>query len=134
MAEITDESGQLRPEQRAAIEALASGATKEQAATVAGRTRRTLDRWIAGDPAFRAALQATTDEAVKDAARRLAALLEDAVTAMHDVVARVSSKDADRLRAAEMILANAVKMREFAELADQVAELREAVNELKARG
>lgn len=129
MTEIPDESGHLRPEQRAAIEALASGATKEQAAAVAGRTRRTLDRWISEDQAFRAALQAMTDEAVKDTARRLAGMLEDAVTAMQDVVG--AGKAGDRLRAAEMILANAVKMREFADLAEQVAELRNTVNELK---
>jgi hypothetical protein len=133
MTENGDYTGRLSTEQLAAISALASGATKDQAAVAASRARRTLDRWIADEPAFQAALQAATDTAVTDAARRLAALLESALSAIQLVLEQTDTKDHDRLRAAEMVIQSTIRMREFADLEKQVAELRTAVDELTSR-
>lgn len=125
MSENVSNSGNLSTEQRKAIEALAAGATKEQAATLADRTVRTIDRWIAEDPTFAEALRVASDEAVSDASRRLKGLLEKALTALEKILEKPGASDKDRLRAINMTISHAMKLAEFAELEARVAELEE---------
>lgn len=117
----------LSPEQRTAVEALASGATKDQAATIAGRTRRTLDRWLVEEPAFTQALRAATDEAVQDAARRLSGLLELIITAVAGDIESGETTPRDRLRALDVVARHAVKLRELAELEARITALEEQI-------
>lgn len=113
----------LSPEQRRAVTALASGATKQAAALAADRTRRTIDRWISEEPAFQQALQDATDEAVKDAARRLSGLLEAVISAIVDDLEGGELAPRDKLRALDIVARHAVKLRELADLEERVAAL-----------
>ena len=117
-------TGHLTTPQRAALEALADGATKAQAATVANRTERTLRRWISEDAAFADAMKASTDETVADAGRRLAALLSTAVDVLEEILQGDISAHI-RLRAVDIAIGNFIKLRELGDLAERVAALEE---------
>lgn len=125
MSEDVSNTETLSTEQRRAIEALAAGATKEMAATVASRTVRTIDRWIAEEPAFAEALRQASDEAVADASRRLKGLLEKALSALEKILDKDGVQDKDRLRAINMTLSHAMKMAEYAELEERISTLEE---------
>jgi len=125
MTENVPNTGHLSTAQRAALQALTDGASKDQAATLAGRTRRTLDRWIGEDPAFGAALKQSTDATVADAGRRLAGLLDDAIKALGYVLKHPETADHNRLRAADAVISNLIRLREFHELEERVSALEE---------
>jgi hypothetical protein len=117
----------LTDAQRAALRALASGATKDQAATVANRTRRTIDRWLQDDPFFADALTASTDRAVDNAGRRLAALLDLAVDVLIDIMQRDDISPHIQLRSVDVAIGSLIKLREHGALADRVAALEEGL-------
>lgn len=116
-------SGHLTTPQRKALQALADGATKDQAATLAGRTERTINRWIADDSAFNNALKASTDASVMNASRRLAALLDEAIDTLADILRRDDVADHIQLRSVDVAISNLVKLREHGDLADRVTAL-----------
>ena len=111
--------------QRAAIDALAAGASRKQAAMAAKRSERTLARWIADDQAFGHALNAIADQAIRDASRRLALTLDLAVSTIDGLLSDDDTPAHVRLRAAQVKVDAVVKLREFADLADRVAALEE---------
>jgi hypothetical protein len=124
MSENVPLGGHLTTPQRKALRALASGATKSQAATLAGRHERTISRWITEDSAFTDALKASTDRAVDDAGRRLAALLDLAVDVLIDIMRRdYEISPHVRLRAVDVAIGSLIKLREHGELTDRVAAL-----------
>lgn len=123
MTENDQHTGNLSDKQLGALDSLASGATKEQAAAVAGVTLRTVNRWIADDPTFNDALKQITSDSVNDGARRLAAMLADSITALHEIVTSKDTKDRDRLRAIELNINNLVKLLEFDELIARIEAL-----------
>jgi len=125
MTDKVQNTGHLSTPQRAALQALADGASKQQAATIAGRTRRTLDRWIGEDPAFGAALKQATNAAVADASRRLAALLDDAIKAIAYVLKHPETANHTRLRAADAAINNLIRLREFDDLEQRISALEE---------
>jgi len=114
--------------QRAALDALASGASRDQAADAADRTRRTLDRWIDGDPAFQRALNEASEAAIADAARRLNGLLRHAVNAIAYVLQHPDEPGGHaRLRAAQMTIDAAVKLRELTTIHERLARLEDRI-------
>jgi hypothetical protein len=125
MAENVPLGGYLTTPQRKALQALAGGATKGQASTLAGRTVRTLNRWIQDEPAFSDALKASTDASVDDAGRRLAALLDEAVNVLIDIMQRDDISPHIQLRAVDVAIGSLIKLREHGELSDRVATLEE---------
>lgn len=128
MTKNVQNTGHLKTAQRTALQALADGASKNQAATLADRTRRTLDRWIADDPAFGDALKQATAAAVADANRRLAALLDEAIRALAYVLKHPETADHNRLRAADNVISNLIRLREFDELEQRITALEEHIN------
>lgn len=118
----------LRTNQTKALEALLNGATKQQAAMAAGVQPATLSRWLQED-AFRATLTAHSDQAIKDAAVRLKATLDLAVTVMRETMTDESIHAAVRLRAADMAAAHALKLLETADLIERIEQLEERLNE-----
>lgn len=110
--------------QRQAIDALAAGASRAQAATIANRTERTLGRWFE-DPAFADALSAITDQAIHDAGRRLATTLDRAVDTINELLADDETPAHVRLRAAQLAIDGAVRLTEFADLAERINRLEE---------
>jgi len=127
MSENVPDSGHLTEAQRRALRALSDGATKDQAATVANRTRRTIDRWIADDPAFSDALRRATDTTIADASRRLAALLDEAGEVIQEIMHAEDAPYHVRLRAADLAYSHAPKLREHSDLADRVAALEDKI-------
>ena len=128
MTENVLNTGHLTAAQRAAMIALADGATKDQAAIIANRTRRTVDRWLQDDQAFIDAVNRSTDETIADASRRLAALLDEAVDVMREIMAAEDAPHHVRLRAADLAATHAVKLREHGNLADRVTALEERIS------
>lgn len=116
----------LRTNQRKAIEALLNGFTKQQAAAAAGVQPATLSRWLA-DPEFRDVLTSLSDVALKDAANRLKATLDTAVTVMRETMTDNDINAAVRLRAADMTASHALKLIEFADLAERIERLEQRI-------
>lgn len=112
----------LRPNQHRAIEALLNGMTKAQASAAAGVQPSTLSRWL-NDADFRAGLAAAGDVAVKDAATRLKASLDDAIGVMRDVMLDGDNPASIRLRAADMVANHAIKLIELADLTERLEKL-----------
>ena len=125
MTKNVPNEGNLTAEQRKALDALANGATKEQAAQVAGRTLRTVNRWFAEEAAFAAAVQQVSDTAVKDAARRLKFLLQKAITAVESVLDVPKCPAHVKLRAFEAVAGQTTKLTEFVELSERIERLEE---------
>ena len=125
MTENVPNTGHLSTAQRAALQALTDGASKDQAATLAGRTRRTLDRWILEDPSFGSALKQSTGAAVVDAGRRLAGLLDDVIKALGNLLKHPETADHNRLRAADAVISNLIRLREFDDLEQRISVLEE---------
>ncbi|MCI0580502.1 MAG: hypothetical protein L0332_23425 [Chloroflexi bacterium] len=117
----------LSPKQRQAIQSLLAGRTKSQTAAGVGVTRRTLSRWLA-DPTFRAALSAATDDALANAARRLAAALDDAVAVLAEVMSNKDARDPDRLRAAGLVIHRGLDLIQQKELIERIAALEAKIN------
>lgn len=117
-------NGVLSTPQRKAIDALTSGATKIQAAAAARRTERTVNRWL-GEPLFAGTIQAITDLSISDASRRLAAMLEDAIGVLSDIMRDDDVPVAIRMKAASSIIEHMIRLREHGDLAERVARLEE---------
>ncbi len=119
----------LTTKQRAAIAALLEGQTQATAATSAGVGRQTVSRWLS-EPAFSAALREGSDGAIRAASARLAALTEHAIAAIAATMAQPASPGATvRLRAADALLSQALKMREHADILERLAILEARINE-----
>jgi transcriptional regulator with XRE-family HTH domain len=112
----------LRSNQKKAIESLLNGFTKAQAATAAGVQPQTLSRWLTEDD-FRTELETLSNAAVKDAANRLKATLDTAVSVFQDTMTDKKVSAAVRLRAADMTASHALKLIEFADLAERIERL-----------
>ena len=113
----------LSAKQHKALEALLSGMTKGDAATSAGVTPRTLNRWLHEDILFWDTLQQESQRSVFDATRRLTATLNTAVTVMASVMEDASAPAAVRLRAAQVVTETAVKLIETSDILRRLEEL-----------
>ena len=102
----------LSPRQLRAIHALLTRPTVTAAATVLGVAPSTLYRWL-GEPPFRQALAQAEGEAVAAAGRRLAALAENALDTVADVMADPTNPAPVRVRAAEVVLGHLLRYREI---------------------
>ncbi len=119
----------LTAKQRAAIAALLDGKTQATAATAAGVGRQTVNKWLS-DPAFSAALREGSDGAIRAASARLATLTEHAIAAIAATMAQPTTPGAAvRLRAADALLGQALKIREHADIMERLAALEARVNE-----
>lgn len=118
-------SGRLSSKQRAAIVALLSCGSVRDAAAVADIAERTLYRWLTL-PAFRAELERAGDEAVSEAVRCLSDTARIAVLTLRGVLEDPRVSPAVRVRAAGVVLANVLGLRELVVLADRVSVLESA--------
>lgn len=129
MSENDPNVGNLSTHQTNVLDCLATGATKEQAATIAGVTVRTVNRWIAEDETFKAALDELTQTAVNEAAFNLSAMLTKANKAIQGILDNAKSKDADKLRAASMVYETYIRIREFNGFDGRIKAIEEKLNE-----
>lgn len=91
----------LTARQRAAVEALAHGASVTDAATAGGCSPRTLQRWRT-TPEVQAALRELGRDAARESVSLLLAAQQDAVSALRKSL--TSRSDATRVRAARALL------------------------------
>mgnify|MGYP001378616874 CR=1 FL=1 len=120
---VRDSVPRLSAKQQRALEALLSGATKGDAATAAGVTPRTLNRWVNEDALFWNTLQAENRKAVFAATRRLTAAMDTAVTVMTEVMQDAAAPAAVRLRAAQVVTETALKLIEANDVIERLEEL-----------
>lgn len=111
----------LSAQQRKAVEALMTHATVTAAAEAAGVTRKTIYRWK-DQPEFVAALRQAERDATAELSRALQRLSRSAIQVLSDAM-RPGEKMAHRLRGSEVTLSNFLRMREFHDFEEQLAEL-----------
>jgi len=115
----------LNAKQQKALDALLRGCTQEAAAREAGVSRRTLARWLAQSGAFQRALRDAEQEALKRIHRRLVGLADQAC----DALAAALRGDAQpaQVRAADVVLARLMPLRELVEIEERLKVLEERV-------
>ena len=106
------------------IAALLDPSNRSQAAAcdAAGVPLRTLQNWLADDPAFVAELRAAEQSLVAHAARRLVVLSALALDALADNLSEFS-KPSHSLRAADLVLSHARQWRELEALEARIEAL-----------
>ena len=100
---LASERSPLTAKQERAIAELLARPTLEAAADAVGVTALTLRRWRR-DPLFSGAYRQARRDAQDQAAGRLRLLAGTAVQALADVLADPETRDADRIRAAAVVL------------------------------
>jgi hypothetical protein len=100
----------------------------ESAARKAGISRRTLQLWL-HEPAFRNEYRRLRVEVVEQCIGRLVGASAAAITALAEALQ--SPRVGDRIKAAHVILTHSSKGLEQVDLAEQIRELREQLQELR---
>lgn len=126
----TDTTKNLSPEQVKAIEALLTEGNKAAAARVAGVDRSTLYRWMTSDANFQAALEEATAEMLKEFSRGLVRLADKAIGALEAALGS-RQRIAVRLRAADIVTARLLAVRELVDLEGRLSALEGSANEAK---
>jgi hypothetical protein len=128
MTQNDQPGGHLTTPQRRALDALTSGGSKAQAAIVAGRTERTVNRWLTDCPAFRQALDEATAAAVDDASQRLALLLGLATQRLQEILANPTTPSAVLLRAIDLAPSTYIRLRDHGNIEERITALEERIN------
>ena len=115
----------LSTKQQKALDALLRGCTQDAAAREAGVSRRTLGRWMSRNVAFQQALRSAEQEALQRIHRRLVALAESACDALGQAL-RGEAQPA-QVRAADVVLARLMPLRELVEIEERLKALEEKV-------
>ena len=115
---------ELTPKQHQAIQALIVQPSIPSAAVSAGVGVRSLYRWL-DEPSFRLALNNALDKSIDAAARGMVGLTEKALRIVETVLDDEQLHPATRLRAADLVLSNMLKLAELRTLAQRVAALEE---------
>lgn len=114
----------LSTKKRAAIRELLKGANYPEAAAAAGVHANTIGIWMK-DPAFLEALHLAESEALSAVSRSLVNLADKAATALESTLDNAGAKETVKLRAADIILARLLQVRELADLEERVRRLEE---------
>lgn len=112
----------LTPKQTKAIVALLTCPTITEAANEAGVSKRTLQRWL-DDPGFRAELTIREGEALSGITRRLVGLADQAVKSIAEILSDPGLPSLTKLRAAEAVLSNLLKLRDQVDIENRIAKL-----------
>ncbi|HEY7330150.1 MAG TPA: hypothetical protein VH592_21110 [Gemmataceae bacterium] len=126
---MTGQGPKLTRRQEAAVAALLTAATLEDAARTAGVSVSTLRRWRQ-EPALRAACAEARAEMLGGTLTLLLKLNSRAVRTLSKCLK--APRASDQIRASNAILHQTVKATELVGLAEQVAELREKVQAIQA--
>lgn len=117
-----DATETLTPEQLKALTALLEHGDKSKAAKAAKVSRTTLYRWMNQDPAFQAALDAATRQALKEFSLTLTRLAAKAAQALDDALGS-GQEMRDRLRAADIVTGRLLAVRELVDLEERLKRL-----------
>lgn len=113
------------------IVALMAGSSIADAATAAGISRSTAQRWLAGNKAFRRRYAAARRAAVGAAVGHLHQHAGSAVATLLEIHADKQTQAAVRVQAAGAILAWAAKFSEQLDLEDELRQLKESLDKVK---
>ena len=128
------DNGTLSPKRRAFVRAILTERDTRSAAKAAGIAERTAYRWIQ-DPGIQAAILAAESDALQEVTRGLLRLSAAAVDTLEGAMTDSEASPAARIRAADIVLARLLQLREqgiFGELEARLLALeaaREARNE-----
>lgn len=125
---MTETLPTLTPKQRRGIEALLQHGEIKAAAAEAGVNRSTMYEWLK-QPLFAATLKEAEADAIAEISRRLTLTASKAVGVAEDLLTREGVRDDVRLRAADVVLARLLQLRELVNLETQLAQLELAVAE-----
>lgn len=112
----------LTPKQRKAVEALLLTGDVSAAATHASVSRETLYRWLK-QPHVLEAVREAEAQALEELSRQLVRLGRSATQALAQAMADPETPTATRVRAADVVLARLLQLRELATLEARVADL-----------
>ncbi len=112
----------LPSKQRKAVTALLTEPDTTAAAKAAGVSRDTLYRWLA-EPAFQAALRDAEANAIAAVSRALVRLAERAAATLDGAMTDPAAASSTKVRAADIVLARLLQVRELVALETRVAEL-----------
>ncbi len=118
----------LSAKQRRAIEALLTCGAVSQAAIAAGVSRPTLYRWL-HDANFQAALREAEKEAIEGLSRSLVTLGSKAASTLDG--AMDTATDGVRVRAADVVLARLLQLKELVNLEGRVTALEKSQSEVE---
>ncbi len=116
------ENRTLSAKQRRAVTALLTEPDMTAAAKAAGVSRDTLYRWLA-ESAFQAALRDAEASAIAAVSRSLVRLAERAATTLDGAMTDPAAASSTKVRAADIVLARLLQVRELVALETRVAEL-----------
>lgn len=119
---MSETEKELTPKQVQAVTALLSERSIAAAARQAGVSVATLYRWF-DDPVFGKRLTAAEGQAIDAAARSLVGMAEQALGTVASVLDDPAAHPATKLRAAEVVLNNLLKMVELRNLEKRIAAL-----------
>ncbi len=105
------------------LNALVEGKGKEDAATLAGVSSRTVRRWLEDDGEFAAALRQASGEQLKEAGRRLAAKTDWAIGELVKLIEDKDSSGIIKLRAIGLILDHAPKYVDMSDMIERIEQL-----------
>ena len=113
---------QLKRNQGRALKALLENATVVGAAEAAGVSPTSIYRYLA-DPDFRSALAARQGELMGGVVASLAGAAGEAVDVLRSTATNPKAADGVRVRAAGLLLENLLKVWQFSELEQRIAQL-----------
>src|SRR5580704_4943340 len=116
----------LKPKQEAAILALLTARTVEEAASTAGVPPRTLHRWMR-EPVFDAGLREAKRAAFGQGIARLHQMCSAAVTTLGRVMVDAKTPPATKVRAADSILNHTARASEIEDVEARVSALEASV-------
>jgi len=119
---MTNKDTKRQAQYTQAVAALLTTSTILEAANTIGVSARTLHRWMQ-DADFITQLHAAQDAMLEQATLRVVGLSGDAVSALHDALADPETPTGVRVRSADLLLANALRLSEAVTLAQRVRKL-----------
>lgn len=118
----------LTPKQLTAISALLVGDITS-AAEKSGVARETVSQWVNHDEDFKAALKQAEASVIDEACRRLAGTASKAITALESVLDDPEASHGVKTRAANVILDQLTRLREYFNLEARITALENMQND-----
>ena len=123
-----DSPDKLTPRQQRFVNAMTTAVGIKAAAALAGISERTAHRFMA-EPTVKAALTTTQARALEDLSRGLVRLGEKATATLEAAMDNPDATDAARIRAADIVLARLLQLRELVDLEARVADLEQRLTQ-----
>lgn len=118
----------LTPRQKIAVQSLAAGQSVTQTAVSTGVSRESVYRWL-DNPTFTRAIDEAQDDAIATISRRLTVLGVDALNVLRDVLADPHTPAGAKIRAADIVLAKLLTVREIVDIERRLTALERGANE-----